>query len=183
VKNLFSNSDIEELTKLRGSIFSFVAGPTLWEFLSADLVFLVCGNQRLSIQGDIFDSSFEGFEGQYSRLIISTPNDVDLEKSVLEGSAYYFHSGETVLEVAVIRDTIEFFSDGIKSWEYVTDSGFVLNLSGGAVAITKLGHHDELLQVTYWDEFSMLTVPETDGHFESDLYQNYNINREIIPLG
>lgn len=183
MKNIFSNLDIAKLQGLVGSELSYVAGPQLWEFLNSDLIFVSAGSKKLSFQGDIFPESFEGFESDYSRIKLSEPTNSEVDAAVKVGAAYYFHSGEVINRVFVIRDLIRYIGSKRESWEYVTDSGVVFQLTGGALAVTKLGHHDEMLQVTYLDELSVGLLPVTVGHFESDLFQKYEFSRELIPLG
>ena len=183
MKNIFSNLDIAKLQGLVGSELSYVAGPQLWEFLNSDLIFVAAGSKRLSFQGDIFPESFEGFDSDYSRIKLSEPTQAEVDAALKVGAAYYFHSGEVIDRVYVIRDSIRYFGAKGETWEYVTDTGVVFQLTGGTLAVSKLGHHDEMLQVTYLDELSVDLLPVTVGHFESDLYQKYEFSRELILLG
>ena len=182
MKNIFSKSNLEQLRKLIGQKHLFVAGPTLWEYLSSDLIFIVCGEQQLLLQGDTFEDSFEGFKADYSQIKFGYPDSTDLDNSLQNGYSYYLHAGEVVTGVSILRETIRYSGDDDLSWEYVTDCGFILELTNGSIVISKLGHHDEMLQVTYMDVTSIANIPETVGHFEADLNHHYSVIREQITV-
>ena len=180
--NTFSATDLEIFQNLIGTQWSFVAGPELWEYLSSDLIFVICGELRISLQGDIFESTFESFKSDYSKIIVSSPKQHEIDLSIKKGFAYSFHAGDFVTGVSILRDSVQRTGTGIDTWDYISDSGVIFHLTSGDVAITKLGHHDEMLQVTFLDKVETAQIPEMNSHFEHDLDNQYRFNRELIPL-
>ena len=170
------------LKRFVGSELNFVAGPELWEHLSSDLIILVCGENQIALQGDIFQSAFEGFQADYSTINFLPPKSADLNASIRKGFSYYFHTGERVIGVSIIRDRVVHLHGSEVLWDYQSDSGVILYLTNGALAISKLGYHDEMLQVTYFDPADMVRLPELNSHFESDLYNQYEFERQIMPI-
>lgn len=180
--NTFSKLNLDQLRSLIGAELKYVAGPQLWEFLNSDYIFAVFGDEKISFQGDTLLGTFEGFEADYSKMVISVPSDAELDKALKDGSAYYFHSGEQLIGISIVRDCVKYVDSKGESWEYLTDSGIVFELAKGILAITKLGHHDEMLQVTYLDRMAKDEIPNTVGHFDSDLFHQYQFSREFIPM-
>ena len=182
MKNFFSSRDLDILTSFVGSELNFVAGPELWEYLSSDLIILVCGENQIAMQGDIFEGDFEGFQSDYSKINFLPPKQSELKASIKKGFTYYFHAGEIVTRISIIRDRVVHLNGSAVLWDYQSDSGVVFHLTNGAISISKLGYHDEMLQVTYFDSADLARLPDLNSHFESDLYTQYEFERKIISL-
>jgi hypothetical protein len=174
--------NLAQLSSLIGAELRYVAGPQLWQFLNSDYIFAAFGDEKISFQGDIFSETFEGFEADYSKIAISVPSDSAIDKALKDGYAYYFHKGEQLMGISIVRDRVKYVGSQGETWEYVTDSGVIFELAKGIVAITKLGHHDETLQVTYLDRMVKDQIPNTVSHFDSDLFHQYQFSREFIPM-
>ncbi len=181
MRNTFSPQDLDLLRSFIGSQLSFVAGPDLWEPLSADLIFVVCGERGLELRGDIFQDSFEGFESDYSKINFSEITQSEVLEATQRGFRYLIHAGELVTGVAILRNQVKHSGKNGNDWDYTSDSGVIFYLSEGALAVTKLGHHDELLQVTYQEKIDE-ALAELNSHFESDFDDQYEFTRVLVPL-
>ena len=82
----------------------------------------------------------------------------------------------------MIQDKLVGYLDGKESWEYSTDIGIVLKLESGFLALSRLGYHDEMLQVTYLNEWDLEAIPDTLGRFDNDLHVNFTSSRSIIHI-
>lgn len=173
----------EQLTELKGMIgqrLAFIAGPNLSSDLSSDYVIVATDKGFIGLQGDVHQEVVEGFPELYSSIEICAVEDEDLEESKLRGNQYFFKKDESISEIFLVRDEIQGFNEAKEAWCYKSDTGIVLRLESGYVAITRLGYHDEMLQVTYLTELTERNIPATSGRFESNLHSDYKLTRSFI---
>jgi hypothetical protein len=180
--NIFNRESAQLISRVLGQRLSYVAGPELWHHLSSDLVYLVAEDKVLGFQGDIQSQNFEGFEADYSEIQVNEHGESELMEAEEKGNLYYFHSGEKIEQISIIRDTIILSAGERDSWQYTTDVGVLFKLTSGALTISKLGYHDELLQVKYYNDFQIGDLPTTVGHFENSLYETYRVERSVLDI-
>ena len=172
----------EQLTELKTMVnqrLSYIAGPNLSSDLSSDYVIIVTDTSLYGLQGDVHQGVLEGFPELYSSIETCAVDNDDLKEAKINGNQYYFNQGEVISEVLLITDTIRGFNDSKEAWEYVSDVGIVLKLESGYVAITRLGYHDEMLQVTYMEDMKADNLPTTSGRFEDDLHSSHTVTRSL----
>lgn len=182
MKNTLTLEQIIELRAMIGQRLAFIAGPNLSSDLSSDFVIIATDTDLFGLQGDVHQDILEGFPELYSSIETCTVEKHDLEEARTHGYQYYFKKGECISEILLVRENIECFIDGKQAWLYTSDIGIVLKLESGCVAITRLGYHDEMLQVTYIGELNMDYLPPTSGRFENDLHSNYAFTRSLIKI-
>lgn len=182
MKNKFSDHQVESLRTLVGQKLQYVAGPNLSSLLQSDLVIIATDSQCVAFQGDIHEDAFEGFPETYSSIEAFRAEETDIIDSISNGNQYFFKKGEQISGLFVIQDKLVGYLDGKESWEYSTDIGIVLKLESGFLALSRLGYHDEMLQVTYLDELNLEDIPETLGRFDNDLHVNFTSSRSIIKI-
>ena len=180
MKNKISIDDIGKLRTLIGQRLQYVAGPYLSSQLQSDFIIIATNGQFVGLQGDIHEDVFEGFPESYSSIEIVKPDENDIDKSRASGNEYSFKKGERISNLFVIRDVLEGYRDGKHVWEYSTDIGIALELESGSLTVSRLGYHDEMLQVTYLKELEVKGIPETLGRFDNDLHTNFASTRSII---
>lgn len=135
----------------------------------------------MTVVSDIDYLDFDGEEDSYACLSVQAGAH-DLEQAAKTGHLYYFHDGETIEDVLIVRDTITGRRDGELVWTYSADNAVVFVLSGGAVAVSKLGYHDEMLQVVHADSLDSLSLPPISGCWKDKLGLEHTRFRDAIPI-
>ena len=182
MENILTLEQVIELRDMIGQRLAFIAGPNLSSDLSSDFVIIATDTDLFGLQGDVHQDLLEGFPELYSSIQTCTVEKQDLEEARTHGNQYFFKKGERISEILLVRENMECFIDGKQAWLYTSDIGIVLKLESGYVAITRLGYHDEMLQVTYLGELIVDNLPTTSGRFENDLHSNYSITRSLIKI-
>lgn len=166
VTNLMAHWEYADLAALKGSRFQMSGGRGLHEWLSGSEVNLVTDKTSLLIWADIDElGQWEGIDGgepAYSTLNVGK-SDLGLAEAQSRGLVYFFHRGEKIKDVLIVRETVTQTACGEKTWSYETGVSIVLVLSDGALAITKTNHSIEDLVVSHADTLSSLITPPTDG--------------------
>jgi len=182
MENQFSERSLQSFKTLVGAQFEYLAGPTLDPDLVSDLVLIQTNSGTIAIQGDILQLDVEGFDDTYSQLVATSDAQQALTKAKRIGNLYFFKAGETISKVLILRDEIRCFENHEFSWKYVSDSGLILQLDSGFIAITKLGYHDELLSVSYLEKLDSDEIPTPTAAFEDNLDTNIVVERKFITL-
>lgn len=151
------------------------------DWLSDPCVFFCTEGPAITVSGwtDYFD--FEGEDDTYSLLKIDGGAE-DFEEAKRSGRIYSSEAGQEVVEVMVVRETVVATRGEHESWRYVTDIGIVFKLSAGAIAVTKVSHHTELLSVIKADTLEELQIDEPTKIWEDKLGIEYTIRRDFIPI-
>jgi hypothetical protein len=168
MENYFSQKELLLLNKLVGEELVGIAGNGLEYFLSSDSLSLITPNFEISLLGDIFSSSFEGFEGQYSLIAVSILLPSKASTSDKQNFILRPPSSAKITNISIVRESIRATPLTLKKTMYSTDIGVTLESSDWHISITKLGHHDELLQVTLGNKLDLEQIPKTDNHFDDD---------------
>ncbi|MCU0298504.1 MAG: hypothetical protein MUF33_08300 [Candidatus Nanopelagicales bacterium] len=72
--------------------------------------------------------------------------------------------------------------EGQRTWSYATDTGIIFVLSGGLIAIGKVGHHPELLSVTRAASLDALKLDDPSHGWEDRLDVQYSIERQTFAI-
>jgi hypothetical protein len=182
MENLFSNLDLKLLEGILGSRFECVLGPTLGPELVSDLVVVRTSAGDLGIQGDISQFDFEAFDGVFSILRLSNTTGGELSETKNNTNRNFSRTGEIVSNILILRDEITFFENNQHPTKYISDSGLILELEYGSIAITKLGYHDELLTVIYLEKLDISEIPTPTSGFMADSLAKITIDRKFLSL-
>lgn len=144
-------------------------------------LFIATDSRPLTITGETTELDFEGEVDTYARFRIDD-GATDLDAASKSGHLYYFNSGQTVQDVLIVRETVTEQREGEATWSYVTDIGIVFVLSGGLIAIGKVGHHTELLSVTRAQNLDALKLDDPSHGWEDHLDVEYFIERQTLAI-
>jgi hypothetical protein len=145
-------------------------------------LFIATDSRPLTITGETTELDFEGEVDTYARFRIDD-GATDLDAASKSGHLYYFNSGQTVQDVLIVRETVTEHREGEATWSYVTDIGIVFVLSGGLIAIGKVGHHTELLSVTTRAQnLDALKLDDPSHGWEDHLDVEYSIERQTLAI-
>jgi len=178
--NKFTSEQIIEICGMVNQRLTYIAGPNLSSDLSSDFVIIATDKAFYGFQGDVHQDLIEGFSELYSSIETCDVETEELEEARTRGNQYFFNKGEVISEIFLVRDNIEGFNEAKEAWHYSSDIGLVLRLESGYVAITRLGYHDEMLQVSYFGDLTVENIPTTQGRFDRDLHSNFTVKRSFI---
>jgi hypothetical protein len=198
VSNILSAVDLQAVSQLIGSKLERVWGPYMHHWpnrISSVCVFIDTTKIQLCLSGDIDALGYwegeDGWPAQYSKFVVNSPapgyaNIDPWTKALKDGCVYYFHTGEVITDILFEFETMSFFHNGVHQWDYTTDIAMIIVLSGGYMAISKMGFNDELLRVNFGKDLSKFVVPELDSYWidpeEEELGIEFRPTRERIPI-
>lgn len=182
VSTEISTSDKELLTPLIGSVFRFLGGKDLPEFLMASQIVVSTTGADICFEGDVTQSSVEGYVENYSKIKLNSASQKELSSLQARGHIYYQRAGDVIRNVFLVRRVITEFRHGLKMWSLATTRAIVFDFGASQIAISKLGEHDEALAVTETNGFDISKLPETSNYFESDLETEYQVHDELVGL-
>jgi hypothetical protein len=180
--NIISVPELSLLASLEATTFRYFGGPNLNHFQSAPCIVLATSDSSLEINGDVLFASFQGFPNEYSKFVVQLARPNIVEQCEKEGNTFLFHAGQVIQNVIVVEETVTEIVGGNISWEYVTDVAIVLVFELGAITISKLHHHHEVLHVSHTDLVTELETPITDSFFEDDLITRHQVSRRTLSL-
>jgi len=190
IKNVMTVEDLHVLARLRGSVIKDFWDPFLDpRHLTASGVVINTSAGPLDIAGETDELGVwegdKGWPAEYSRFILNStnlgyPNIDPWQEAKKKGFIYKFHSGEEILDVQIERMTVSQFHFGEHTWDYETDSAIILVLSGGALAVCKVGLGTELLRISMGDSLEKLELPQPDSWWDhyDDLEFQFTRKRE-----
>ncbi len=171
---------LNNLATLLGARWQYLGGAELWDRLSASQAFIVTDAGDLSIEADIAYMDFEGFEDNYSYLR-AIPGAQNLARARTRGYLYYFHTGQAVTDILIVRDEVSEVRYGQTAWEFSFDSAIVFQLQHAVIAITKFPH-SELFLITHAQTLDQLDVISRFDEWEDELGVAHASARTIIPI-
>lgn len=180
--NRINDNELGQLGSLVGATFRFLGGASLDADRISDRIVVTTEIGSVTIFGDIKDGNFEGFDDEYSTLEVVASSHSEVEKIISTGHLFRQFFGQTIVGIKVVDETITCVKGGVKVWTYCTAVSLVIYFESGFAAITKLGHHDEMLKVTYGATFDIDALPKTEGRFEEGIHETYLYNRELISI-
>jgi hypothetical protein len=179
---------LQRLAGFVGTRWRFITGDPLAQrpgsLIAFGLVVAATDACELGVQSDVGVLGFEGYDEEYPRLSVADPDPGAVQALRTSGRLFFQHSGEQVRDVAVVRVEIASLRDGAVHWVYSTDMGVVFELSEGAVAIVKAGHHDDALIVAFGASADALDLPDRtiEWDWDNEPGQEYRTRRDLIPL-
>lgn len=176
--------DPESLLLLRhlvGGTWQCMGGRYMRDGTSDVAVFAVTDKASITISGPVDERDFEGDDDTYVRLRVRE-GAPERQAATKSGNLYFQNSGERVLDVVIVRQTITQEREGTPKWTFVSDIGVISVLSRGVVAISSVSHHTELLQARRADSLSNLAREEPLSAWENELKTSYKRQLEFLPI-
>ncbi|MFM9033553.1 MAG: hypothetical protein ACKOQ4_04580 [Mycobacterium sp.] len=166
---------------LKGQAWRCFGSPGRTDWLTDVTAFFCTDGPAVTVSGIAEYLDFEGEEDTYSLLHVDD-GAADFDEAEEVGRLYFFYAGQRVIDVLIVRETIVENRGGNATWRYVTDIGIVFKLSAGAIAVTKVCHHTELLTVIKADTLEELQIDEPTKIWEDKLGIEYTTRRDFIPI-
>lgn len=181
VLNTLRKTELISLRDLIGAEFDSIAQEGLPDYLAGTEVLIVTDRNILHIWSEVEELSFEGFEEDYSSLRVNSGGE-NLATATELGDRYYFHSGEHIERVAVVRETVSESKFGNPTWEYTSDIAIILTLSGGTLVIERDDLNMEVFHIRFFDkdESPVITSPTT--YWQDTLDTRYRVERLVVPV-
>lgn len=160
-----------------------------WEYFGAEGMgvelrtsfnaFFVTSCGSITVWSDVEYLDFTGEEDTYSGLSVED-GALHLREARSTGSFFYFHAGESVVDVLVLRERIQEVCDGVTTWEFTTDLAVVFVLSEGVIAVSKRSQHAEVIAVTHAGSLEQLAIAEPSSSWVEQIGVDYVHSREFI---
>ena len=181
VMNTLSRDENEVLRGLRGATFDSLAGAYLPDYLSGSEVLLVTDRGCWRIWSEVTGLDFQGFDEDYSALHVAV-SDAGLDQATRLGNRYYFHSGERIDDVEIVRETVKEVVIGEVTWEYTSDIAIVLKLAGGSMTLRREHLSMEVLSVQFADAGAVTDVPTPTSYWSDTIDTPYVVDRIVLPV-
>lgn len=180
--DIFETSEVEILEALKLSKWKSISGNEMDNLNFAwGSVIVQTSNGPVNVISDSRELDFEGYWDDYSNLHLkaSAPR-WDAMKD--EGHIFYFGQGEIIQRIWLIRDTVTCTLDGMKVFQYTTDSGLVFELDRTWISLMKSSHRTAALSVDVAPQKSDLQLGNLSGRWESNLLRSYSHERHWIAV-
>lgn len=179
ITQILDGESLSRLARLRGAAWRYFGGVQVSNWMTDVSLFVSTDAGELTITGETAELDFEGEDDTYSRFRIDD-GAADLDAASKAGHLYHFNSGQRLGDVLVVRETVTELRDGEAAWTYVTDIGIIFVLDKGAITISKVGHHSELLSVVRADSLADLQLDEPSHAWEDRLDVEYSFKRQTL---
>lgn len=179
--HIFDREGLLRIAALKGRAWRCFGSPGMTDWLTDVTAFFCTDGPAITVSGIAEYLDFEGEEDTYSLLHVDD-GAPDFDEAEKAGRLYFFYTGQRVIDVLIVRETIVEIRDGDEAWHYVTDIGIVFKLSAGVIAVTKVSHHTELLSIVKADTLEELQIDVPTNIWEDKLGIEYTIRREFIPI-
>lgn len=176
--------DLESLRLLQhliGGTWQCMGGRHMSDGTSDVSIFAVTDKGAITVSGFVEELSFEGDEDTYVGLRVQE-GALGRQSATTSGHLYFQSSGQKVLDILIVRETVTQELKGSRTWTLVTDIGVVLVLGRGVLAISPVSHHTELLQARRADSLSDLDIDEPLSAWENDLETSYRREVALLPI-
>lgn len=124
---------------------------------------------------------FRGFDEDYSTLHVAVSDD-GLDEATRRGHRYYFHSGERIDDVEIVREMVSEVVIGEATWEYCSDVAIMLKLSGGSLTLRREHLNMEVLSVLFADAGAVTGVPTPTSYWSDTIDTRYVVDRIVLPV-
>jgi hypothetical protein len=181
ITQTLDEESLSRLAAIRGGTWRYLGGAQVSNWLTDVSLFIATDSRLLTITAETTELDFEGEDDTYARFRIDD-GATDLDAASKSGHLYHFNSGRGVQDVLIVRETVTERREGEATWSYVTDVGIVFALSGGLIAIGKVGHHTELLSVTRAKTLDALKLEEPSHGWKDRLDVEYSIQRQTFAI-
>lgn len=173
MKSFLSVTNLEVLRALVGSTFKYVGGLWLPDFLVSSSVTLVTTAGPVTLRGDLIESSFEGFEDEYSYLALEPTSMADVDKIQASGNTYLRQHEEQIKSISVIREDITEQKSSVSTWTYSKDIAIVFELESVCLIFELISHGSETLRVKIVKRFKLSEIDLPVEHWDEDLLTSY----------
>jgi hypothetical protein len=180
----FDGESLVRLAALRGQPWKCFGAPTMGANLAGPFsVFFVTEEKAITVTSAVeyFDIDGDPYHTTIAELAVAQGAD-EQDQATKSGNVYVFHAGEVVVDAVIIRDTITEIRDGSHTWTIVKDVGVIFIMPGGVIAISQLGLHEELLQVTLAASVAGLKLPAIQRKWSDVLGIEHESSRQFIPV-
>lgn len=181
VTHTLDQNGLRRLAGLRGQTWRCFGGVQVSDWLTDVSIFIVTDEEAVTITGETDDLDFEGEYDTYATFRVED-GATQLPIAAKAGNLYYFQTGQEILDVLVLRESVTEARDGHTTWTYVTDLGIVFKFADAVIAVTKVSHHTELLAVLRADSIDTLNVKEPSNVWQDKLGIEYTLDRYFIRL-
>lgn len=181
MKQTFSESELDILRELIGQKFLYLTGTSSLD-LTAPVIYLVTDTCAVEINVQSEEQLFDGEYEEFAYLTIKRATLADVQIHLDEGLVNKKFMNERIKSVQLIHDEINGYFNNESNLIYASDSGVLIELENGRLAISKADHNLPLLIVSYPPEANVSEIPETESIFEEDLHQTFIFSRAIRPL-
>ena len=182
--NTFTHSELGILQSHIGSSLDSIAGNGLPDFLTSTEILIVTTDGVLHLWCDSVEYEFQAFSEDFSTWRIDeVPSG--LAEATSHGDRYFFHKGEEVLNVEVVRETTREIQFGEPRWEYTTDVAVVLTLSGGKLVVERTDLNIEILTARFVEEGDDFELTPSDSYWKDTVdtrYENERVTRTVQAL-
>lgn len=106
------------------------------------------------------------------------------ESDAARGGQIYFHfKGEVVQEIRVLRETVTQVVDGVPAMRLTLDEGVSFELESGSITIVRPNDFADEISILRARNDEVPRLPEVGYFWESNLNEQFEITRSIIPIG
>lgn len=182
MKTFLSKADAKSLKNTIGSTFYFVGGLWLPDFLSSSTIVVSTSIGAWSITGVLKDLAFEGFEDEYSSIVVSNVSEDQLERIKAKGNTYLRDLTSEIMNISVAREEIQEISGETQNWTYAKDFAVIIDLASTSIVIELISHGSETLKARVVDNCKLEDLVTPVEHWDEDLFHSYSRNVKIISL-
>ncbi len=178
-------ASLQHLSELLGGTWRLVTGDRLPErgnsLFAFGAVVIAIEGREYTVRSELTVSDFEGYSEEYPQLSVERGAE-RLDDEIRSGRAFFRNKGDKVVAVYVVRDAISQLKDDETVWQYTTDIGIVIELTGGVVSVCKASHHTEALLVSFSGSLESVSVDDNLEEWEDELGVAHLSRREVLPL-
>lgn len=171
--NLLSQQALSDLAALKGQTLNFTTGSDLFPSTMSDVVVVVGDQTELVIAGRVGPVEFEGELDDLSHIVINEMPTYRADVIISENAHSFSFKGQLITDVLVLRERIVAFHRGQKTWEYFSDTGVTLRMSGGFVKVQRFSHFDEIMGIMFSQEKPSSTLRSTPEIYINDQFNEY----------
>jgi hypothetical protein len=187
MQNLITTTELLLLKQLIGAKLDCIGGEYLTSRLNSASIFIKTDKGSLLIWGDYFDQDFAGFGDEFSFFRVNKANEDQVGLARKKGNLYFFHGGETINNIELVRLTVSREDVDGATGSFVTDIGIVFHLSGGSMVLFRENLHLEPFQVSFSSEIGKPIIGQVQTHYgdEGDMDDDVVLKlvTEYIQLG
>lgn len=180
----FDARSIRRLAGLIGGTWQGFGGTSMGaDLLQPFAVLLSTTHSEVTVNSvvDFFDIMGEEYETAIAELAVDD-EVVAPEQDTNSDHMFTRNAGQEVVDVLVIRHTLDEVRDGERTWRIVKDVGVIVILERGAIAVTQEDLHDEMLVVSVADASDELAIPTVGSRWKDRPGAEYGGSRALISV-
>lgn len=180
----FDAGSLRRLAGLIGGTWQGFGGTSMGaDLLQPFTVHLSTTHSEVTVNSvvDFFDITGEEHETAIAELDVDD-EAIALVQDTSSDGIFTRNAGQEVVDVLVVRDTLDEVRDGEYTWRIIKDIGVIIILERGAIAVTQEDLHDEMLVVSVADAPEELAIPTVGSRWEDRPGLEYGRSRALIPV-